>query len=130
MTYNLFRANVSFSHVALVALLAVNIVIIGGVVMRISYLYMTSVYTHYDWVVGVVIIVLMCIAALYGFVGYFVIIRKKLYKRVLVGAITVQTMSLIVIIAIAVDPVILLGFATSIITSIFIIASLYRAPSQ
>ncbi|MEM0339990.1 MAG: hypothetical protein QW065_00355 [Acidilobaceae archaeon] len=98
--------------------------------MRISYLYMTSVYTHYDWVVGVVIIVLMCIAALYGFVGYFVIIRKKLYKRVLVGAITVQTMSLIVIIAIAVDPVILLGFATSIITSIFIIASLYRAPSQ
>lgn len=29
MTYNLFRANVSFSHVALVALLAVNIVIIA-----------------------------------------------------------------------------------------------------
>ncbi|MEM0000603.1 MAG: hypothetical protein QXP03_03825 [Desulfurococcaceae archaeon] len=113
-----------------IPLLAVNTVIISGIVVRIGHLYRAGTYTHYDWVVGVAIITLMCITALHAFAGYAVIASKKLYRGVLAGATTAQVASLIVVTAMMADPVILMGLAASVATTITIIASLYRAPSQ
>ncbi|MEM1528136.1 MAG: hypothetical protein QW290_08210 [Sulfolobales archaeon] len=111
------------------SLLAVNTVIISGIVVHIGHLYRAGTYTHYGWVVGIVIITLICIAAIHAFAGYTVIASKKLYKRVLASTTTAQVVSVIAVIAIVMDPIMLMGLAAS-VTTTTIIALLLRTPSR
>ncbi|MEM4425454.1 MAG: hypothetical protein QW335_05690 [Candidatus Nezhaarchaeales archaeon] len=118
-----FRA----STLPLVALLLVNVAIISGVVVRISHLYGVGVetYTYYDWILGIATIVLMCISALYAFIGYAVITGKKLYKQFITSAAILQIVSLIVATTITLDLLIFVGLASSIVTATMVIASLH-----
>ncbi|MEM0232059.1 MAG: hypothetical protein QXY96_02110 [Candidatus Methanomethylicaceae archaeon] len=108
----------------IVSLLVVNIIIISGIVVRIGHLYKAGIYTYYDWIIGTIIIILICVVILHAFTGYAMIASKKLYKWVLISTTTAQVL-LIVVTAIMMDPIIFMGLVASVTTTFTIIASLH-----
>lgn len=113
-----------------VSLLAVDIVIISGIVVRISHLYIAGTYMYNDWVIGVAVTTLMCMVVLHAFVGYTVITSKKLYKRVLISTTLVQVMSITAVTVIVVDLVMFIGLIASVAATAALIALLLRTPSR
>ncbi|MEM2213635.1 MAG: hypothetical protein QXD66_00970 [Candidatus Nezhaarchaeales archaeon] len=122
--------NFGTSTFPLVALL-VNVTIVSGTVVRISHLYGVGAetYAYYGWTLGTAIIVLLCINALYAFTGYAIITGRKLSKQLIISTTITQIVLLIAVTAITMDPLMFLGLASSIASTIAVIASMYRVTS-
>jgi len=86
-------------------------------------------YAYYGWTLGTAIIVLLCINALYAFTGYAIITGRKLSKQLIISTTITQIVLLIAVTAITMDPLMFLGLASSIASTIAVIASMYRVTS-